>query len=246
MVCTSCGAPLPPNAMACPNCGTQVMMQGNMNAAPNMNQQPNMNMGANMNNGYQQPNMGGMNNGYQQPNMGGMNNGYQQPNMGGMNMGNFTQNFNGMAAGFRAEPGMIWHVVLQVFLIIGAVVNLIGGITTMVGGQYSGLASMVYAFYPGLRVVDILYGLLCIGLAVVGVMTMVYLNKRKLLGPKLLTLLYAGACGVSILYLLLVLIMVGGSGMGSSIASVIISIIVSGVMIVVNKIYYDKRKHLFS
>ena len=243
MVCTKCGAPLPPNAMACPNCGTQVMMQGNMNAAPNGYQQPNMN--PNMNNGYQQPNMGGMNNGYQQPNMGGMNNGYQQQNFQQFS-GNMMNNFQQMGQGMRLEPGMTWHVVLQVFLIIGAVVNLISGIVTMVGGQYSGLASMVYAFYPGMRIVDILYGLICIGLGVLGILTMVNLNKRKKLGPQLLMLLYIGAAGASVLYLILVLIMVGGSGMGSSIASVILSLIVSGVMIVVNKIYYDKRAHLFT
>lgn len=112
----------------------------------------------------------------------------------------------------------------------------------MTGGIYSGLASLVYAYYPALKIVNILFGIIFLALAAFSVYVALQLKGFKKGAPQLLMYLYIAALAVAILYAILNLIIVGSL---SGLSTIIIEIIVSIVMIILNKIYFDKRKHLF-
>ena len=86
-------------------------------------------------------------------------------------------------------------------------------------------------------------GIACLALAVLAIFTRQKLANYKSDGPKLLIMLYAGNIAVSLGYVLLVMIIVGNDVV--DISTIVPSILVSIVMMAVNKTYFDKRKDLF-
>ena len=149
-------------------------------------------------------------------------------------------------AGETQEWGLKWHNVLKVLLILGALLNLANSTSFITGSQYtaSGVsADVVYAIYGnGLKVLDMCYGFVCIGLAVLAGVITFQLHTFKKTGPILLLSLYGINFISSILYL------VAGSaitGINLFTASTAGSLAGSFTMFFVNKIYYDHRKHMF-
>lgn len=143
---------------------------------------------------------------------------------------------------------MKWFKFLIYFgLFAGAVVNL-----GMAGNYMSGLiyeqqipnvtAEMVYAQFGGLKILDIIYGIILLGFAAFAIYTRFRLAKYKKDGPMCLYIMYGGSTVISILYLICASAVTGinmftGQGLGS--------LILSGVMIAVNYTYFNKRKELF-
>ena len=149
-------------------------------------------------------------------------------------------------AGGTQEWGLKWHNALKVLLILGALLNLANSSGFITGSQYnaSGVtAEVIYAVYGnGLKTLDMCYGFICIGLAVLAGVIVFQLHTFKKTAPVLLLSLYAINFISSILYL------VAGSaitGLNLFTASTAGSLAGAVTMFVVNKIYYDHRKHLF-
>lgn len=160
----------------------------------------------------------------------------------GVNEGNNIKDGNGK------EWGLKWHTVLQVILVLGAILNLFGSLPYFTGSQYNdpttgATAEIVYAaFGNGLKALDMFYGLCCVALGIYGIVVVLQLHGKKKLAPMLLLGLYGANLCFTLLYLICGTAITGinlfnPSSIGSLTGSVI--------MIIVNKIYYDHRKHLF-
>ena len=232
MFCQNCGAQNPDNARVCGNCG-QVL-------TPVQPQQPQ----------YQQPQYAQPQQPqYQQPQ-------YAQPQQPQYQPPQYAQQAQQQFQNFRnADPKgwynghpMGWYKFLIYFLLFAsAVLNVIMAIVYFSGGQYTyngyNISSAVYAYYPGLHVVDIIYGIAALGLAAFAIVTRNALAGLKVSGPKFVLYMYAASAAINFLYAVLALIIAGSDAL--SWFSIIFSIIYSAVLIYLNKVYFDKRKELF-
>ncbi len=144
---------------------------------------------------------------------------------------------------------MKWHKFLINFsLWAGAVMNVGSAIMTLTGAHYgvsSDEVAMIYRFYDGLKIVDVLMGLACLAVAALLIVTRFSLAGFKANGPKLLMISYAAGAAVSLLYLLIAAAVTKLPFTDLVDSSSISSIITSVAMIFVNKAYYDKRASLF-
>ena len=220
MFCTKCGNQVPDGQKFCSACGNPMapaqQPQQPQYAQPQQPQfqQPQYNQQAQ----YGQPQ-------FQQPQ-------YGQPQ--------YQQPVNNVLA-------MGWFKFLIYFaLFAGALLNIVAAITSMTGAQYTAygqnLSAMVYAMFPGLQGIDIIYGILLIALAGLQIFCRFRLAGYYKNGPKLVTLIYIANVVISLVYLIACVAIVGGL----DVASVIPSLIVSIVMAVVNHVYFKKRSHLFT
>lgn len=146
-----------------------------------------------------------------------------------------------------AVTPMKWFKFLIYFsLWAGAVLNLLNGILFLTGAQYEGAKELVYALYSGLQTVDVVTGLLCIALAIFGIVTRFALAKYKKVGPKLLIIGYVGVIVVNLFYVVgtsIVLPELVGEIIDYQ--SYIVGCIGNAVMIILNYIYFNKRSHIF-
>ena len=140
---------------------------------------------------------------------------------------------------------MKWFKFLIYFaLFAGAVLNLIGAIPYFIGSAYGADSAQIYSYFKGLRTVDLIYGVLCLGLVALALVARFSLSGFKKNGPTMLYILY----GANILFGIIYAIAVGIVCHDMSIAfssGTIGSLVGSGVMLAVNIVYFNKRKHLF-
>ena len=159
-----------------------------------------------------------------------------------------NDNFNQSGHNNPPTPSypMKWHKFLIYFALwAGAILNVLSALTYLTGTVYSAQgveAEQVYRVFGGLKGLDVLYGVLLIGLGVIQIFTRFQLAGFKRNGPSLLLVTYAAGLIVSLLYGV-----IGAGILGTSITETInpVSIGVTIGMIAANKGYYDKRKELF-
>ena len=146
--------------------------------------------------------------------------------------------------------GMKWYKFLIYFaLFAGAFVNFIYGINYISGGIYvvetNGLitADTIYKLYGvGLQVVDILYGLFLLALAVFGLVLRNQLAKYKPDAPHFVRIFYSISAGAPFLYSIIVaLITLQSLGIEA-----MLSLIVGLIFTLWNVEYFKKRAHLFT
>lgn len=147
------------------------------------------------------------------------------------------------------QPPMKWYKFLIYFgLWAGAVLNALTAISSFMGTQYGESVDQVYAKFGGLRILDICHGVLLLVFAAFLIFVRFQLAGYKKNAPQLLLIAYAASFVIEIIYLILGFVVlsksdvsfsdvVGSSGIGSVISMV--------VVILTNKVYFDKRKHLF-
>ena len=143
-----------------------------------------------------------------------------------------------------ADFPMKWHNFLMVVMIIGAVLIIINGLTAMSGLQYDlqgASASHLYSYYPGLRAVDILYGIALIGTGGFQIVVRNRLHAFRREGPRMMTILYAVSIAYLVVYGLTASAVTGISIWGDLWGSIVGNI----VMMIINYNYYEKRKALF-
>ena len=165
--------------------------------------------------------------------------------------------------GLPKKPGMIWHYVLIVILVITSILNFFYG-SRVIGAKHYGSAAeaeAMYFYFPGLQTVDTVFGWFCVALATLGFIIAYLLYRKKKQGPLLLTLLLVLNAVAQILYFAAVIMLmskdrgfdaemikqsIGQLLMNGVIWQIVLTVISTVVMIVVNWIYYKKRKELFS
>ena len=165
-----------------------------------------------------------------------------------------AQQLNGQQQyGYDPSLGMKWFKFIIYFqLFATALINLLGGIAALTGGQYggSGVAETVYLVFPGLKTVDLLYGVCLIALAAANIYVRMQLAGYRMNAPKLYLGVLAAAIAVSLIYIVAAVMMLSEWAELLDITSVIIQyipqLIVSAVMVGVNFVYFKKREGLFN
>ena len=146
----------------------------------------------------------------------------------------------------RDPRGMTWFKFIIYFqLFANALINLANAIAVLTGAHYQGAADTVYAVFPAQRAVDIFYGVLCLGLAAFGVYTRFALSGFKRRGPGLYLGLIAANILVPVLFMLLSSVFTRIPLTSLLDVNGITSLAANIAMLVVNKIYFGKRKDLF-
>ena len=141
------------------------------------------------------------------------------------------------------ERGMKWFKFIIYFqLWVTMLTSLVNAGKYFTGGFYDGNAGLVYAYYPALKPLDSIMGILSLAIAVYAVVVQRALAKFRAAGPKMYYMLCGASIVISLLYLLIGSIILGESVFG---ADIVTGLIVSVVMILVNIQYFKNRKHLF-
>lgn len=140
---------------------------------------------------------------------------------------------------------MKWYkFIVWVQLFLAAFGMATTGIMAATGLQYEGSASLVYAYFPSLRAVDILMGLLCIAIAAACIYVRQELVKFKRGSVEHYLAVLASFAGVQLLYYLALSAIVGFD-LDDSTVTVVATLVSIAVMAVLSKVYFDKRRHLF-
>ena len=145
-------------------------------------------------------------------------------------------------------PSMKWHKFLIYFsLWAGAVLNLLSAVQYFTGSIYGtgNEANMIYAYYDGIKAIDMLMAVLLIVIAVFSVVTRFALAGYKARGPQMLMGLYLINMIAAVFYLVIASVVTGIS-LGDLVDSSTLSSLISSIaMVFINKSYYGKRAHLF-
>ena len=160
-----------------------------------------------------------------------------------------TKNINA-AQHFPAMP-MKWYKFLIYFsLILTGLSNMYTGVQAVMGMQYGTKeqSAQVYAVYPGLHILDIVYGILLIILGIFVFIVRQQLAGYRAKGPKYLLIMYIASLVLEVFYIGVGSLLSGVNLLTSSESGIMLisSILVSLFMIGANKVYFDKRAHLFT
>ncbi|MBE6932052.1 MAG: zinc ribbon domain-containing protein [Ruminococcaceae bacterium] len=144
------------------------------------------------------------------------------------------------------QKPMKWFKFLIYFsLWAGAVLTLITGVSSLFGLQYGGMSDYVYAAYGAQRFVDIVYGMICIALGVFMIVTRFRLAAFRSNAPAMLYGVYALNTIVPLIYIFATATVTMIPLSDYLDAQTISSIVTSAIMIVINVIYFGKRRDMF-
>ena len=144
---------------------------------------------------------------------------------------------------------MKWYKFLIYFaLFAGGILNFIQGINYITGDVYAAQSNLqvtaetVYSFYGnGLKVVDILFGVLLMLLGVFQIFTRFQLARYKKKAPLYINIVYGAMAGIEFLYFILTKCV----GVDATLSTVIAGGIAYSIVFLCNYVYFKKRKHLF-
>ena len=147
----------------------------------------------------------------------------------------------------QTEYKMGWYKFLIYFsLFAGALKSLSGGFSMLTGAHYGDVdPELVYSVFAGMQFVDILFGVVLIGIAGFCIYVRQCLSRYRRNGPKMLNYLYITDLSVSLLYLFGASLVSGISIAELIDASTVSSLISSCVMLAINTSYFKKRASLF-
>jgi hypothetical protein len=163
--------------------------------------------------------------------------------------------------GVSFEPAkkrpMKWYKFLIYFsIILGAVLNALLGVLYLTGWTYpltnNISADFIYSLYgKGYRIMDMVYGVVLIAIAILGFVTRHRLAKFKKNGPATLYALYISSTLVSLIYTVLSSAFAAAVSdgtvfmIGYAIGQVIGQIAGTALVVFLNYIYFKKRRDLF-
>ena len=163
----------------------------------------------------------------------------------------YDPNFAPQQAPILAPLGMKWYKFLIYFLLFAAgILNIIGGIVYLTGIQYGSAleAKLVYEFFPNLKTMDIIYGIVVIALGVFQIYTRFQLASYKAKSPSYILYMYVINGAATAIYSFVVSDMIDVllPAESAQLSGQAIGAILGAALFVwLNKIYFDKRKHLF-
>ena len=149
---------------------------------------------------------------------------------------------------------MKWYKFLINFaLFASAVLGVISAIGMLTGSVYGEDKEVVYEVFSSIKTVDTIFAIIYIAAAVFYVYTRFALSGYKAIGPVLVMVVYAINGVLSLAYNLTVMSMIDkyskiistSEYKTSLITNAVTTVVVSIIMIIANKIYFDKRKALF-
>ncbi|SES93260.1 zinc-ribbon domain-containing protein [Pseudobutyrivibrio sp. C4] len=153
--------------------------------------------------------------------------------------------FDGSTQYYTPQPvlGLKWANFLGYFALwAGALGNLVVGIQYITGLIYGGDADLIYDYFSGLQIIDIIYGICVIATVALSVMTALSIIKRKKQAGMLVCLNYIVQAAVVFVHTIAEAIIIHSFG---GVSTAITAIIVSIVMIFVNRVYFNNRRDVF-
>ena len=240
MFCKQCGTQLDASAKFCPQCGTMVEIAENTPIA-----QPTVE-----NTASQQAN--------QTVNI-------EQPTIQQTQQ---AQTFNQQPV-YQNQPmqnqmvqplGMNWYKFIIYFQLFAcAVINLFVGSMYISGEIYNlqsasdnysshfgySVSKLIYEYFSELKAIDVMYGIISLGIAVFAIVVRMRLAKFKKDGPIFYYILQGVSIVASIIYMTIFIIIMSDIREFTIPSSLISSLTTSIILLVINIIYFNKRKHLF-
>lgn len=151
------------------------------------------------------------------------------------------------------EYPMKWFKFLIYFqLFANAVLYLFSAISSIFGLQYDGDAELIYYIAPGLRVVDVIYGIVCLGLMAGAIVVRQKLAHYRKNAPVLYIGFVTAGSVIGLVYTFATMAVTGaispyalGESLALISAAVLGTLIGVGIFIPLNYIYFKKRKELF-
>lgn len=143
------------------------------------------------------------------------------------------------------ERPMKWYkFVVYVQLFLAAILNLVNAVIYCSGLHYGSrsVAEQVYAYYGGMKWIDLLLGICSFACAVLAIVVRQKLKNFKMDGPKWYIILLALELIASLMYIILTYMLTRIMALD---ASIVTQIAVSAVLIFANKKYFDNRMDLF-
>lgn len=220
MYCNNCGSLVPDGQYTCSNCGAYVGSTEQTYNVPNQNIQQE----------YYQNNM--------------------QNNMQNNAFNNVGQMYQNNVQYAQPELGMKWFkFIIYCQLFLSALSNIIYGFRIMLGAHYgvtSKQLNYIYNHFDGLKILDVCIGICMVLLGVLALITRFMLSGYKKRGPAM----YIGYLIASIVMFLVYIcafyiIVISVESTVSISSDSYISLVTSIVLLVLNIIYFKKRKHLF-
>ncbi len=147
---------------------------------------------------------------------------------------------------YPSRMGMKWFKLQIYFLLFADALSAIAnGIVNLFGGLSLG---GIYSDFGILKPVDIVFGVIALGIAAFCIVTRFQLAKFKKNGPKLFYLLQLAMLVRSCAYEIIGLAIIAPTTDVSvflSVKDILISVVTMLIYIVINWIYFDRRRHLF-
>lgn len=144
------------------------------------------------------------------------------------------------------SQGMKWFkFIIWVQLILNAIASALNAFALFTGASYGGSADMVYAFYSGMRAVDVVFGIVYLALAAGAVLVRMGLAKFRRGAPALYLTFLAAHIAAQILYAVFVMVVTGISPLDMFDISTVTSTIGDVALILINRVYFERRAHLF-
>ncbi len=139
-----------------------------------------------------------------------------------------------------------WHKFLVNFSLWLAAITFLGnGIPYIFQNYYEmsgGSTEYVYYFFPSLQVLDVIYGILLVGLSAFTIYVRFQLAKFRQKAPLMLSYLYIAVIAVTSIYYILLFAIIDSQ---PDYIQLITNNAMSVAMLVINHIYYKKRAALF-
>ena len=160
-------------------------------------------------------------------------------------IGELFVGYNKTAVQYAESTGikMKWYkAITAVLFYLSALGLLWSGLDTIFDFSDTGFSGYMYGSYPALQALDIVYGLVLIIMAFVVLYVRMHLAQFSTDGPHLYLLMLLVNGGASVIYTLLISLIVGYFSF-STIISPLIGVL---AMFTLNRIYFDKRQHLFT
>lgn len=149
-------------------------------------------------------------------------------------------------AELEPEQGMKWFkFIIYVQLFLSMLSQVSSAILIFAGSQYGEDADYIYFLYDGLKAVDVIFGILSLGLAVLALAARQALARFKANGPKLYFTFLIANIVVGLIYIILVSIVTGVSMSMLVDTDLIAQLVTSAILLGVNIVYFRKRTHLF-
>ena len=145
-------------------------------------------------------------------------------------------------------PMKWFKFIIYVQLFLNALLNLGNAIQALTGSQYDGNAELVYLMFDGLQTMDTLYGIVLLGLAAFAIYTRFRLSGYYENGPSCYYILLIVQLVASLIYTYAANELIASiTGSSISAESTYIGNIIGNVLLlVINYVYFNKRKHLFN
>lgn len=141
------------------------------------------------------------------------------------------------------EMPMKWYkFIIYCQLFFSAISCLANGYYMTIGYQYGEYVSQIYTYFPGMQILDIITACFYFALAVYVIIVRHKLAKFQKSGPSLYISIYAISALAALLYTLIATLIIHSNVFS---ATVIGRIIANVIWLLINKKYFERRRHLF-